>query len=94
MTLVLFPARRFGRGTVHVFEHEKGGYAFSHESRSGDSWGPIYGPYQLAEEAIAGAHALSRESCYYCEVSICDAALTEVTVGASLPSHPYQLGDF
>lgn len=94
MTLLSFPrSDRFG-GCLHLMPSQGGGYDVSHESSSGDSWGALEGPYQLAETAIQVAHDMARNTYGGCEVSTCTAALRDVSVGAGLAALHAQPGDF
>jgi hypothetical protein len=62
-------------GTVHGMGDSAEGFYVSHESRSGNSWGAMFGPYDTGQEAITAAYALNRDDYDNgCEVYVCDAA--------------------
>jgi hypothetical protein len=88
-----FPAAQpADRSTIHVFGDRVEGFSVSHESRSGDSWGEIHGPYDTGQEAITAAYALNRDVYEStCNVFVCDAALQHACPDVGLPSVP---GDF
>lgn len=74
-------------GTVHVMGDSADGFYVSHESRSGDSWGAMFGPYNTGQEAITAAYALNRDD--YgggCEVFVCDAAVQHACPDVGLAS--------
>jgi len=82
MSLLAFPSTwDSGRGTVHVMGSPDEGYAVSHESRSGDSWGG-YETFETAQDAIAEAYRMARYEYGGADVSICRAALADVRVGS------------
>lgn len=93
--VIPFPRRQEGllgaqrHGTVHVMGDNTDGFYVSHESRSGDSWGGMFGPYGTGQEAITAAYALNRDD--YdggCEVFVCDAAVQHACPGVGLSSVP------
>ncbi len=52
-------------GTVHIVpDHEDGGYGIIHESESGNSYGPLEGPFATIEEAVIAAQALNKRQYY------------------------------
>lgn len=77
--IIPFPtARRERRGTIHVMTGGAEGFEIGHESASGDSWGS-FETFGTAQEAIAAAHALNRETYEgVCDVFVCDEARPRV----------------
>ncbi len=71
---------RDGRGTVHVYPLETGGYEIGHESRSGSSWGH-FSQYDDAAEAVAAAYRLNHDDlCGECDVFIDPVVLAALPV--------------